>query len=400
MKGVPRVALVVPALATAGGVPAVAKFLYQAMVRSNRYEPHFISVPMSSRDASSARILAPGSWFRGPSIEEGVWNNCPYKHVGALAVELEFQRYRPRRVLTEILARYDLVQVVAGAPAWAYLTRDLRQPVLLQVATLSSVERQSLLRTSSWAYRIYLSLMNKIVNRIEEKALDHVSVVFVENTWMYECLSKKMGASRVFFSPPGVDTKRFCPGHYQADSYILSVGRLNDPRKNVRLLIEAYYQLRQMIPAAPRLVLAGKSMPDASVWQWVESLGIADYIVAQRDLSVDDLASLYREASLFVLSSDEEGLGIVILEAMASGLPVVSTDCGGPATAVIQGETGLLTPVGDAVALANAMRTLLENPALAKQMGRAGRERAENHFSIELAGRVFLDTYDLLLTGR
>lgn len=400
MKGVPRVALVVPALATAGGVPAVAEFLYRAMARSNRYEPHFISVPMSSRDTSSVRILAPRSWFRGPGIREGVWNNYPYEHVGAVGVEFEFQRYRPRRLLTEILGRYDLVQVVAGTPAWAYLTRDLQRPVLLQVATMSSVERRSVLRESSWGYRIYLSLMNKAVSYIEERALEHVSAVFVENAWMYKYLSQKTGASRVIFAPPGVDTERFRPGPYQRGSYILSVGRLSDPRKNVKLLIEAYYRLRQMMPSAPRLVLAGKSMPDASVWQWVESLGIADYIVVQRNPSVDDLASLYREASLFVLSSDEEGLGIVILEAMASGLPVVSTDCGGPATAVIQGETGLLTPVGDAVALANAMRTILENPALAKQMGRAGRKRVEKHFSIESAGRTFLDTYDSLLSSR
>ena len=87
----------------------------------------------------------------------------------------------------------------------------------------------------------------------------------------------------------------------------------------------------------------------------------------------------------------------MILEAMASGLPVVSTDCGGPATAVIPDVTGLLTPVGDAEALAQAMYTILKDPALAEQMGRAGRKRAEKHFSIESAGAVYLDTYKRLL---
>jgi len=106
------------------------------------------------------------------------------------------------------------------------------------------------------------------------------------------------------------------------------------------------------------------------------------------------LAELYRNALFFVLSSNEEGLGIVILEAMASGLPVVSTACGGPATSLVHGETGLLTPVGDARALADAMQTLLGDSDLRRRMGTEGRRVAEERFSLAAAGKVFLDSYD------
>ena len=109
--------------------------------------------------------------------------------------------------------------------------------------------------------------------------------------------------------------------------------------------------------------------------------------------------NLYRHASLFVLSSDEEGLGIVILEAMASGLAVVSTACGGPETAVVQGETGLLTPVGNVDALAAAIQELVDNPELRRSMGRAGRRRAETTFSMEQTSKVFLEQYERLLSG-
>ncbi len=111
----------------------------------------------------------------------------------------------------------------------------------------------------------------------------------------------------------------------------------------------------------------------------------------------DDLVELYQNASLFVLSSNEEGLGIVLLEAMASGLPVVSTDCGGTVTAVVPGETGYLTPVGDSEALATAMARVLGSVQLRKRFGRQGRERAETHFSLEVAGTRFLAIYDWLL---
>jgi glycosyltransferase involved in cell wall biosynthesis len=115
------------------------------------------------------------------------------------------------------------------------------------------------------------------------------------------------------------------------------------------------------------------------------------------DIDMSTLAQLYRNASLFVLSSDEEGLGLVILEAMASGLPVVSTRCGGPETAVIEGETGYLTPVRDACALTDAMHMLLDDPALRHRMGQAGRAIAEARFSIAVAGKAYLTCYDTLL---
>ena len=182
------------------------------------------------------------------------------------------------------------------------------------------------------------------------------------------------------------------------DGYILTVSRLSDPRKNVRLLIDAYYHLRQERPSVPRLVLAGTTAPPPSDWEYAKTLGLAEHIEVRVNLSLGELAALYRDAAVFVLSSDEEGLGVVILEAMASGLPVISTDCGGPATAVLHGQTGLLTPVGDVKALAEAMRYLLTDVSLRRRMGQAGRERAEHVFSLDAAGQVYLRKYDELLS--
>lgn len=94
-----------------------------------------------------------------------------------------------------------------------------------------------------------------------------------------------------------------------------------------------------------------------------------------------DLERVYPKAFLFALSSLREGLPNVVLEAMASGLPVVSTAVDGVPEVVRPGVTGLLTPPGDAEALAEAMHGLLRTPELAAGMGRAGRERAERKFA-------------------
>ena len=97
------------------------------------------------------------------------------------------------------------------------------------------------------------------------------------------------------------------------------------------------------------------------------------------------------------MPSDEEGLGIVILEAMATGLAVVSTASGGPEVAVTDGETGFLTPVGDQEALKSAMLKLIDDPVLRDRFGAAGRRVAEARFSLESTGAVFLQEYDKLL---
>lgn len=394
----PRVAIVVPAFAQSGGVAVVAQFLYRVILDSGRYIPDIISLALASRDENSLCLSRPTSWLQGVQVTSGTHRNLPYRHIGAVLAEFEFQRYQPRRALNNLLQDYALIQLVTGTPAWALVTKDCCQPVLLQVATLTMTERGSRLQHERGMKRLWRLLMARITATLDMRALQYVNTVFVENYWLHQQLQQQVGAQNIIFAPPGVDTDTFYPTIYQPDGPILSVGRFADPRKNIRLLFKAYQQLHQHMPVVPKMVLAGQR-PTHDDWNYAQSLGIIDTIEVHENVSVEELAGLYRNASLFVLASDEEGLGLVILEAMASGLPVISTRCGGPETAVVEGETGLLTPVGNADALAQAMQQLLGDPALRCQMGHAGRVVAEQRFSISAAGKVFLDRYDALLSS-
>lgn len=96
-----------------------------------------------------------------------------------------------------------------------------------------------------------------------------------------------------------------------------------------------------------------------------------------------DIPMLLQLMDIFMLSSDWEGLPMTVLEAMASSRPCVVTDVGGNREAVIDGETGIITPPGDPDALATAVLGLLENKKLMKRMGEKGRERFENNFTVE-----------------
>ena len=102
-----------------------------------------------------------------------------------------------------------------------------------------------------------------------------------------------------------------------------------------------------------------------------------------------DVARDIKDARAFVLSSDYEGVPNALLEAMALGLPCIATDClgGGPRMVIEDGVNGLLIPMGDEAALAEAMRRLLRDPEAAERMGRAARETAESF----RPDRVFAD---------
>jgi len=241
--------------------------------------------------------------------------------------------------------------------------------------------------------------MVPITEQYERRALKFVDTVFALSAYTRRAVESIEQSQKAVFAPCGVDLDLFKPATQPEGKYIVCVARFFDPRKNVRLLLDAYAILQKKAGTIPDLYLIGDP-PSAKVLSHLNELGIANKVKLIGPKHGEDLAELYRNALFFVLSSNEEGLGIVILEAMASGLPVVSTACGGPATAVVQGETGLLTPIGDAGALAEAMETLLRDPSLRGRMGSAGRRVAEKRFSITAAGKVFLDRYDSVFSDR
>src|ERR1035437_3834534 len=179
---------------------------------------------------------------------------------------------------------------------------------------------------------------------------------------------------------------------------IITVGRFSDARKNLPLLLRAYAQLIKSVPNAPELRVVGDVLPDA--YSLVTQLGIDGRVRFFGSISDLELAHLYRTSQLYVLPSDEEGLSNVIQEAMASGLPVVSTRCGGPPMIVRPGVTGLLTPVGDVAAMAAAIRELLDDADVRTNMGHTARQFAEDNFGLDVAAGVFFERWDAALEER
>jgi glycosyltransferase involved in cell wall biosynthesis len=110
-------------------------------------------------------------------------------------------------------------------------------------------------------------------------------------------------------------------------------------------------------------------------------------------LPAERLVDVYRSADLFAFPSVNEGLARVLLESMATGLPVVATDCSGAEDCVTPGVDGTVVPAGDAIALASALLWHYENREATKTMGQAARAKIEGHFTLAHYKERMLHTY-------
>jgi glycosyltransferase involved in cell wall biosynthesis len=164
------------------------------------------------------------------------------------------------------------------------------------------------------------------------------------------------------------------------DAFLVgNVGRLA-PQKGQRHLIRAMPLLLERVPRA-HAVIAGGGDLEEFLRDLAEEMGVAEHVHVLG--ARKDVPELMHAMDVFAMPSIWEGFGLVLLEAMAAGRPIVASRVATIPEVVVDGETGLLVPAGDPLALAEALAQLADQPALATRFGEAGRERLRRQFSIE-----------------
>ena len=158
------------------------------------------------------------------------------------------------------------------------------------------------------------------------------------------------------------------------DKSILSVGRIY-PQKNHALLLRAFAQIHKSKPEF-KLKICGKGSEENNLQKLANDLGIADSVCFMGEIS--NIREQLKSCSCFVLSSDYEGLPNALMEAMAVGVPVISTDCpcGGPRMLIKGNENGVLVPCGDVDKLGSAIEEVIGNRDKQLRLGRSGRDTA------------------------
>jgi phosphatidyl-myo-inositol dimannoside synthase len=240
------------------------------------------------------------------------------------------------------------------------------------------------------------------LTRLRRMALRGADVVLAPSRYTAEQVAavQRVAAEKIRVLPWALDpqfealaplaAKSAAPASFPEGRVVLTVGRwrADERYKGMDTLITA---LPRLLPRWPELQLAAVGDGDDRAWleDLADETGVERHVHFLSGLSYAELAACYGHCEMFALPSKGEGFGLVYLEAMACGKPVIGGAHGGAPEVIDDGKTGYLVPHGDAVQLATAIETLLADPALEQEMGRRGKQRVENEFRFSVFAKSF-----------
>ncbi|MEW6685358.1 MAG: glycosyltransferase family 4 protein [Candidatus Edwardsbacteria bacterium] len=336
---------------------------------------------------------------------------CPGN--GPLISELEMRGVSCERLEFEKIKRtVNPLSILSGT--WKFLATVLKITVLLKEKGIKLVYANSLKtaiiggiaarltkRSSIWHVRDFIPsglfrplflfagylLMNRII--VNSKA---VAGIF----------GKKASKVRVVYNAQEFlkikedkDEIRRDLGLDSEDLVLGWAGRIH-PEKGLEYLIEAMREILDFAPKVKLLILGDASLGNESYERRLKKLSV--HLKVQDRIQFlgfhRDISQIFSTFDIFVLPSLREPFGLVTLEAMQLGKPVIATNTGGTPEIVVDGETGLLVPPKEAKALAQAIISLLKNREFREKMGRQGKERVQRNFSLESHLRGMEEVFD------
>ena len=212
--------------------------------------------------------------------------------------------------------------------------------------------------------------------------------------------------------PHGVDCTLFCPAGIPgeaSDSSRIPDGRLIGhvarirPAKGSSIFVDAMIRVLPEFPDAVGMLIGSCRPKDRQFKQSlvakIEAAGLGGRIVFVDEVGHDELAAFYREMYVCVSCSRSEGFGLTVLEALASGTPVITTSTGA-ASDLVDDDTGVFFDIDDIDALVRELRHFLANPQLVQRMGKAARDRAVGQHSVETEARSLIHLYRQLMDGQ
>ena len=192
--------------------------------------------------------------------------------------------------------------------------------------------------------------------------------------------------------PNGVDTEVFkpLPSVPRKREQIIATASADAPLKGLPVLLKAFKKLVVTDPAR-QLLLIARPKTSGDTKALIQHLGLVDHVRFVSDASHEEINRFYAESTVAVVPSLYEGFGLPAVEAMAAGIPLVSSDGGALAEVVADG--GLVVPAGDSDALAETLERVLTNPNLARALGDQGRQRVERHFCWSVCAQQMVAQY-------
>jgi glycosyltransferase involved in cell wall biosynthesis len=247
-------------------------------------------------------------------------------------------------------------------------------------------------------YNVRLGLDYKLLAGLFRRIWSSASAVVANSRGLRQLALQFMPTLEISVIPNGVDTERFCPAENKVvgkQVKLLTVSRLIS-RKRIDLIIETVGRLRTK-GLDVTLNIAGEGNLLSELTQLVNGLKITDSVSFLGRISPDRMPAVYRDNDIFVMSSQHEGMSNAILEAMASGLPIVTTRCEG-VNELVNGN-GVVVEQENPTAIAEAVEKLVSDVSLYGKMCAASREKATGLTWSSVASQ-YTRLYELVLQNR
>lgn len=369
-----------------GGVGTMTQFVVEALRRRGlepvvaHYEPYSLSPHLS---VPSYALLAR---YVGREVRL-TFGDTETHAIGAWLPELEFTQYAAHDDWRKVMDSCATHMAVSGnvLPVTAYARTQ--RPFVAWIASDWQGDRVDRVRQFSAPRRWLDAGINAPVIRAIEKRLLCAGTILPLSEYTRGTLQAlaPCDIGRQLLPMP-IDIARFQPQRDARVGYTIGfVGRYDDPRKNIGLLFAALGRLRRSVPQARAVVAGGRATDE--IRRLAAQYGVEDAVALLGTLRRDQVAELLPTLDVFVVPSHQEGLCIAALEAMACGVPVISTRCGGPEEFVLPGETGDLCG-SDPADLAARLQALVGNDREITRLGDAARTLVEVKYSLERAESV------------
>jgi glycosyltransferase involved in cell wall biosynthesis len=379
-----------PVLSAAGGRPRLL-ILTVGFTTGGAEQLILTTAPRLQRDGFEVTVACLKGWgILGDELEGR----------GVRAVALGAKGVCDLRAFGRLLSilRRDRIQIVRGHLFWANVAARLvgrlaSVPIVVTTHHDTDVWMRFYHR---WIERLTAPLSDAVTT-CSEAVRRHAIEVFGLPPGLLRTLHNAIEIPEGGGDPRGRERVRRDLGASADDLLIGTLGRLVEPKKGLAVFLAAARLLARDFPRA-RFAIVGDGPARDSLEERAAREGVSHcttFAGLRRDVP-----DVMRAFDLFVQPSLWEGFGMTALEAMAVGTPVVASRVGGVPEVVVDGQTGLLVPPGDAQALAAACAQLLRNRDLAARLGRAGAERARARFGIERLVRDIEDLYRELLDRR
>ncbi len=261
----------------------------------------------------------------------------------------------------------------------------IHHPMTVDRKVAVRAARSALQKMQQWRWYSFIGMQKRVA-----RSLKHILTVS-ECSKVDLCREYQIPDRKIQVVPNGIDVDRFYPiPEVSRDPHRVIVTNSADvPMKGLYYLLRAVAEVAKKRPV--QLTVVGAANGNGRVGRWISQMGIGRLVTFTGWIDHDEFVQQYARATVAVIPSMYEGFGLPAGEAMACGVPVVSTK--GGALPEVVGEAGILVPTADYRALGNAIERVLANPGYAAELGKAGYMRVHRCFTWRQAAQKTISLY-------